>query len=226
MKSKLMKTILSTFIFAQTLFATSQKPNIVFVFCDDLGYGDIQCLNPERGKIPTPAVARLAKEGMIFSDAHTSSSVCSPTRYGLLTGRYNWRTRLQKGVVQGFAPCLIAPGRPTLATFLKGQGYHTAIVGKWHLDFQYADPETEKILKPKSKKSPAPLGSKIVDGPTTHGFDYYHGFHHSGHMKGIIENDRVIKHEDEIHMFPRLTQKAVAYLDDHAKINLWKSDQK
>jgi len=84
------------------------KPNIVFVFCDDLGYGDVQCLNPERGRISTPAIDRLAKEGMIFTDAHTSSAVCSPTRYGLLTGRYNWRTRLQSGVVQGYAPCLVS----------------------------------------------------------------------------------------------------------------------
>ena len=107
----------------------AQKPNIVFVLCDDLGYGDIQSLNPERGKILTPAVDRLASEGMIFTDAHSGSSVCSPTRYGLLTGRYSWRTRLQKGVVQGFADCLIAPGRLTVASFLKQQGYHTAILG-------------------------------------------------------------------------------------------------
>ena len=102
-----------------SLLSAAEKPNLVFVMCDDLGYGDIHCLNPELGKISTPAVDGLAKEGMIFSDAHSGSSVCTPTRYGLLTGRYSWRTRLQSGVVQGFKPCLIVEGRPTVASFLK-----------------------------------------------------------------------------------------------------------
>lgn len=118
------------FLLTLSFANAASKPNIVFVLCDDLGYGDIQCLNPEKGKIPTPAVDRLAREGMIFTDAHSGSSVCTPTRYGLLTGRYSWRTTQQKGVVQGFAPCLIAPDRPTVASFLKAQGYHTGIVGK------------------------------------------------------------------------------------------------
>lgn len=198
----------------QTLTA---KPNIVFVFADDLGYGDVQCLNTERGKVPTPASDRLAREGMIFTDAHSSSSVCTPTRYGLLTGRYNWRTRLQSGVVQGFAPCLIAPGRPTLASFLRDQGYHTGIIGKWHLDFQYADPKTGEVIKPKNNKVLAPIGSKIPDGPLHRGFDYYHGFHHARHMKVVIENDTVIEHDDEINMLPRLTRKAVEYIDGRSK---------
>ena len=77
----------------------SAKPNIVYILADDLGYGDVQCLNPERGKIETPQIDQLASEGMIFTDAHTSSSVCTPTRYGILTGRYNWRTRLQRFVL-------------------------------------------------------------------------------------------------------------------------------
>lgn len=194
-----------------------QRPNVVFVLCDDLGYGDIHCLNPERGKIATPAVDRLASEGMIFTDAHSGSSVCTPTRYGLLTGRYSWRTRLQRGVVQGFKPCLIAPDRPTVASLLKEQGYHTGIVGKWHLDFQYQDASTGETLKRKGKKTLAPVGSKIPDGPVHRGFDYYHGFHHAGDMKGVIENDTVIAHENEIHMLPRLTRKAVEYIDTRAK---------
>jgi arylsulfatase A-like enzyme len=102
--------------------ADAAKPNIVFVLCDDPGHGDVHCLNPERGKIATPGVDRLAREGMVFTDAHSGSYVCPPTRYGLLTGRYSWRTRLQRGVVQGFAPCLIAPDRPTVARFLKSKG--------------------------------------------------------------------------------------------------------
>ena len=200
-----------------TSFAQAQdKPNIVYVMCDDLGYGDVQCLNPERGKIPTPGIDRLASEGMIFTDAHSGSSVCTPTRYGIMTGRYSWRTRLQHGVVQGFNPCLIAEGRPTVAGYLKGQGYHTAIIGKWHLDFLYHDPDTGEEVKRKGKK-PAPVGSKIPDGPIHRGFDYYHGFHHAGNMKGVIENDTVIAHDDEINMLPRLTRKAVEYIDQRAE---------
>ena len=218
--------VLTSCLVAIAAASEPTKPNIVFVMCDDLGYGDIHCLNPERGKIPTPGVDRLAKQGMIFTDAHSGSSVCTPTRYGLLTGRYSWRTRLQRGVVQGFKPCLIAPDRPTVASFLKSQGYHTGIIGKWHLDFQYQDPTSGETLKrPRKQKGKGnkkkgglpPVGSKIPDGPIAHGFDFYHGFHHAGDMKAVIENDEVILHEDEINMLPRLTREAVGYIDDRAK---------
>jgi arylsulfatase A-like enzyme len=193
-------------------------PNIIVLLCDDLGYGDVQCLNPERGKIPTPHLDALAKSGMIFTDAHSASSVCTPTRYGLMTGRYPWRTTLQKGVVQGFAPNLIAADRPTVASFLKSQGYHTAILGKWHLNFLYTDPATgEKLDERKVPQGLAPVGSKIPDGPTSRGFDYFHGFHHAGDMECVIENDTVLEHDDPINMLPRLTKKAVAYLDERAK---------
>lgn len=196
--------------------ASSDKPNIVLILCDDLGYGDVQCLNPKRGKIKTPSVDKLATEGMIFTDAHSGSSVCTPTRYGLLTGRYSWRTKLQRGVVQGFAPNLIVEDRPTVASFLKTQGYHTGIVGKWHLNFQYVDPTTGTPIKKLGNKTPAPVGSTIPDGPVQRGFDYFHGFHHAGHMKGVIENEKVIAHDDEINMLPRLTGKAVEFIDQRA----------
>jgi len=205
------------FLFATAIAHANDKPNIVYVMCDDLGYGDIQCLNLDNGKIPTPSVDRLAAQGMIFTDAHSGSSVCTPTRYGLLTGRYGWRTTLQRGVVQGFAPNLIAANRMTVARFLKGQGYHTGVVGKWHLNFQYADPATGAILKRKGKKQLAPVGSKIPDGPLARGFDYFHGFHHAGDMKGVINDDEVIAHEDEINMLPRITRKSVEYIDARAK---------
>lgn len=121
--------------------SAASKPNIVFVLADDLGYGDVQVLNPEHGKIPTPHADKLASQGMRFSDAHSGSSVCTPTRYGLLTGRYSWRTKLQKSVLAGGDPCLIAEDRPTVGSFLQDQAYHTGIIGKWHLDFQYIDQE-------------------------------------------------------------------------------------
>lgn len=211
MKINLKKCIVALSLCSATLAA--EKPNIVFVLCDDLGYGDIKCLNPERGKIATPGVDRLAREGMIFTDAHSGSSVCTPTRYGLLTGRYSWRTKLQDGVVQGFDDNLIAEDRPTVASFLKQQGYHTGIVGKWHLNFNYQDSKSGQIIPKTKGRALAPIGSTIPDGPEKRGFNYFHGFHHAGSMKVVIEHDKVIAHEDEIHMLPRITQHSVDYIN-------------
>src|SRR5438309_2337602 len=98
--------------------AAEARPKVIFILCDDLGYGDLRCLN-RQGKIPTPNFDRIAAEGMIFTDAHSGSAVCSPTRYGLITGRYAWRSRLQQGVLGGLSPRLIEPGRMTVASFLK-----------------------------------------------------------------------------------------------------------
>jgi arylsulfatase A len=131
------RTILLAIILIPLLTAcAADKPNIVFILSDDQGYGDVSALNPE-GRIPTPNIDRLAREGMYFTDAHSASSVCTPTRYSILTGRYGWRTRLQKRVLAGFSPPLIAKDRLTVAEFLKQHGYHTAIIGKWHLGFDW-----------------------------------------------------------------------------------------
>lgn len=116
--------------------SAADRPNVVFILADDQGYGDVSSLNPE-SKIPTPQIDRLAREGMIFTDAHSSSGVCTPTRYSILTGRYHWRTRLQNGVLGGFSQPLIAPDRLTVADFLSRHGYYTACVGKWHLGFDW-----------------------------------------------------------------------------------------
>ncbi|MFZ9920170.1 MAG: sulfatase-like hydrolase/transferase, partial [Terrimicrobiaceae bacterium] len=192
---------LGVYAFSNPASAEQKPPNIIVLLCDDLGTGDVQCLNPERGKIPTPHLDALAKSGMVFTDAHSASAVCTPTRYGIMTGRYPWRTTLQHGVVQGFAPNLIAKDRPTVASFLKSQGYHTAILGKWHLNFLYTDPATGRNLSKKEfKKGLAPVGSKIPDGPTARGFDYFHGFHHAKDMQCVIEGDTVVEHDDEINM--------------------------
>jgi len=204
--------LLSLSLFFNVALFGAVKPNIVYVICDDLGYGDVHCLNPENGKIPTPHVDRLASEGMTFTDAHSGSSVCTPTRYGLLTGRYSWRTKLQKGVVTGFAPCLISKDRPTVATFLKDNGYHTAIIGKWHLNFRYLDPKSGEEYSRNKHKSP-PVGAKIPDGPIHRGFDYFHGFHHARNMEAVIINDQVVKHEDPINMLPRLTRESSKYIE-------------
>jgi len=144
--------------------AEAAKPNIVYILCDDLGYGDVKCLGGERSKIPTPNMDKLAAEGMIFTEAHSSSSVCTPTRYGLLTGRYNWRSKLQSGVLLEYAESLIPPQRLTVAGLLKQQGYATACIGKWHLGWHWPrQGEGFDFSKP------------ITEGPTSVGFDYYFG---------------------------------------------------
>jgi arylsulfatase A-like enzyme len=163
-------------------------PNIVVILADDLGYGDVQAYNPQRGKIPTPQIDRLASRGLMFTDGHSSSGVCSPSRYTLLTGRYHWRTRLQSGIVGVFGPPLIAPGRLTLAGLLRRQGYHTACVGKWHLGWDWpAGPGQAGLLQAKKGKDGGGpteeqksawreiFSRPIGGGPTAHGFDEYFG---------------------------------------------------
>ncbi|MEM0968277.1 MAG: sulfatase-like hydrolase/transferase, partial [Verrucomicrobiota bacterium] len=128
---------LGALMFVPALSA-ERHPNIIIVLADDLGWGDPQCYQ-EDSKIPTPAIDRLAAEGLRFTDAHTPSSVCTPTRYSLLTGRYAWRTRLKSGVLDGFAPPLIEEGEDTLASLLQRAGYATHCIGKWHLGLQWTD---------------------------------------------------------------------------------------
>ncbi|MBK1825518.1 sulfatase family protein [Haloferula rosea] len=164
------------------------KPNIVYILADDLGYGDVQCLNPERGKIPTPHMDKVAAEGMTFTDAHTTSSVCTPTRYSIMTGRYNWRTKLQKSVLNGYGETLIAADRLTVPGFLKENGYTTAMIGKWHLGLDIATIDGKKAspkngLKGKKGKGafpPAELSNidwkgTIKGGPVDLGFDSWFG---------------------------------------------------
>lgn len=117
----------------------ASRPNIVLILCDDLGYGDVRANYPD-SKIPTPHLDKLASEGMRFTDAHSPSSVCTPTRYGVLTGRYCWRTRLKSGVGNGYSPALIEPGRETIASLLKSKrNYRTGGFGKWHLGLGTAE---------------------------------------------------------------------------------------
>ncbi len=117
--------------------AKIEKPNVIYILADDMGYGDVGAYNTEC-KIKTPGLDRLASGGMMFSDAHTSSSVCTPTRYGILTGRYNWRSRLKSGVLTGKSKALIPTDRATVASLLKQNGYTTAFIGKWHLGWNWA----------------------------------------------------------------------------------------
>jgi arylsulfatase A-like enzyme len=127
-------SLFSTLTFAQKI----AKPNIVYILSDDLGIGDVSCYNSD-SKIQTPNIDKLASRGVIFTDAHSSSSVCTPTRYGILTGRYNWRTKLKSGVLFGYDISLLDPKRQTVASFLQTQGYYTGVVGKWHLGWDWAN---------------------------------------------------------------------------------------
>ncbi len=150
---------------------TAEKPNIVIILADDLGIGDPSAYNPD-SKVPTPNLDQVAAEGMRFNDAHSPSAVCTPTRYGLLTGRYSWRTRLKSGVLWGFSPALIEPERLTIASMLKQQGYFTAAVGKWHLGL--GDQEKTDYTKP------------LRPGPLEAGFDTFFGIPASLDMEPYV----------------------------------------
>ena len=154
-----------------------QPPNIVLILADDLGYGDLGSYN-EASKIPTPNLDFLATQGMRFTDAHSPSGVCTPTRYGVLTGRYAWRTNMTRGVLNGYSRSLIDLKRTTLASMLKKRGYATAAVGKWHLGLGDQQPtDYTRALRP---------------GPNDLGFDFFFGIPASLDMPPylFVENDR------------------------------------
>lgn len=171
----------------------NQAPNIIYILADDLGYGDIKSFNSE-GKIPTPNIDKMAENGIKFTDAHTSSAVCTPTRYGILTGRYNWRTPLKSFVLSGYSKSLIKQERVTIAEMLKIQGYNTAYIGKWHLGWDWKiQKEDGKINRDKLNAKPqVDFSAPITNGPSSHGFDYSFGFSGSLDMAPYvyIENDR------------------------------------
>ena len=180
-----------------------ELPNIVVVLADDLGYGDLSSFNPD-SKILTPHLDRMATEGMRFTDAHTSSSVCTPTRYGLLTGRYNWRTSLKKGVLSGISEALIPADRSTLASMLKASGYHTAFIGKWHLGWDWAiqNPDQARGGGYDMGNLEIDYSAPVSNGPAELGFDYSYG--HCGSLDMApyvyVENGMVTAPPDRITM--------------------------
>lgn len=174
--------------------AASRTPNIVVLLADDLGWGDLKCYNPE-SKIPTPNLDRLAADGLRFTDAHSPSAVCTPTRYGLLTGRYAWRTRLKSGVLWGYSPPLIENDRPTVATLLKSRGYVTAAIGKWHLGLGWptrAPAAFGDSLKPAADPALIDWNRPLSAGPCTVGFQTFFGIPASLDMVPylFVRNDR------------------------------------
>ncbi len=205
-----------------------------------MGYGDVSSYNPE-SKIQTPNMDRIAAEGLIFTNAHTPSSVCSPTRYGLLTGRYCWRTRLQKWVLAEFygdTP-LIEEDRMTIASMLRDKGYETACIGKWHVGISW----NTKNGRPASYEEEENIDftKPIIGGPLVRGFDYFFGTagcSTSDPPYCFIENNKTISIPgvmipEEIDRMPgvvtglmasdwsqedvdvKLTEKAVEFIESH-----------
>ncbi len=159
--------------------ANPSKPNIVFILADDLGYGSLNSYGADKKLIRTPHIDRIANAGMSFTDAYAPASICTPTRYSFVTGRYTWRTELKAGVVNPRDPLLPDPNRATIASWLKERGYNTAMIGKWHLG--YGD------------KTPVNLTGKLSPGPLDLGFTYHFSVpqNHGDKWGVYVENDRV-----------------------------------
>src|SRR5579871_5670826 len=164
----------------------AERPNIVFILADDMGYGDPKCFNPD-SKCNTPNIDRLATQGMRFTDAHAAGTVCIPSRYGLLTGRYPFR----EANLDPAKRALIDTGRTTIASLLREQGYRTRMIGKWHEGFVGGD----RFV----------YSQPLRGGPVDHGFDFFFGQHASLDIPPYfyIENDRCVAaptgHIDEHH---------------------------
>ncbi|MBI9018890.1 MAG: arylsulfatase [Phycisphaerae bacterium] len=171
--------------------ANAKSPNVIFILADDMGIGDVGCYN-DGSKIPTPNLDKLAKGGMMFKDAHTNSSVCTPTRYGIMTGRYAWRTERKNGVTQGFSKPLIKAEQMTVASFLKGKGYRNACIGKWHLGMDFTSNDGKEVEASTGKN--VDFNVPIKNGPIDVGFDYYFGISASLNMPphGFVENRKVL----------------------------------
>ncbi len=241
-----MKLILKRVLISSTLAlvpgpSSATHPNMIVILADDLGIGDVKCYGKELCKVDTPHMDQLARKGMQFTDAHTSSSVCTPTRYGLLTGRYNWRSTMKKGVLNGFSKALIPTTRETIPAFLKKQGYRTGCVGKWHLGMDF--PTTNGKPASSTAKNSGQLASKcnvkwdgtITNGPTALGFDYYFGISASLDYPPYIwiENGRFVgkataikafhrpgpAHKDfeDYDVLPTITRKSVEYIGKQSK---------
>lgn len=181
---------------------SKKQPNIIYVLTDDLGYGDISAYN-ELSKIQTPNIDNLATEGIQFTDAHTSSSVCTPTRYGILTGRYNWRSRLKSSVLTGKSKALIPNTRTTVASMLQQQGYETAFIGKWHLGWDWALKDSTNFGGSGWNANDfdnLDFSKPIKNGPKDLGFTYSYG--HSGSLDMApyvyVENGLVTQQPDSI----------------------------
>jgi arylsulfatase A-like enzyme len=221
---------------------SDRAPNLIYILADDMGYGDLSCLNPD-SRIRTQHLDRLAADGMSFTDAHATSAVCTPSRYSILTGRYNWRSNLKAGVNWGYSPRLVEAGRTTVASYLKERGYTTMCVGKWHLGWTWPRRRdaTEADRGNDVDTFDVDYTQAIADGPTTVGFDRFFGISASLDMPPYVyvEDDRVTAVPDRnidategkefwragpiapdfahADVLPTLTGKAVSFIDEQAQ---------
>jgi len=187
------------------IVAAPNKPNIVFVLFDDMGWGQPQSYN-EKSALRTPNLDRFAKDGMRFTDAHSAAAVCTPTRYGLLTGRYPSRIGKYGVLSSAYSKPIIPTDRLTVASLLKQNGYATACIGKWHLGMNWG------INKKTANEEAIPLGSKMTAGPNALGFDYFYGFTHARNIRTVIEQDTVIANVDPVDNQPMMIKKTVEWL--------------
>ena len=183
MKLTQLPFFLLSFFFFQSCELSPKKiihPNIIYILADDLGYGDLSIYN-EASKIKTPHLDQLARQGMRFMDMHSTSSVCTPTRYSILTGEYAWRTSLKMGVLWSYGPLMIPDEKETVAKLLKRNGYQTAVVGKWHLGLDWqlkSDPQPNQVIQndwgliTDYKEEIIDFSKNPTKGPTQVGFDY------------------------------------------------------
>lgn len=185
-----------------------KPPNILYILADDLGFGDVRFLNPVRGKIASPNIDRLATQGMTFTDAHSGSAVCTPTRYGILTGRYAWRSKLQRGVLLPYDPPLIPTQRLTVPAMLKQRGYATACIGKWHLGWNW--PRENSVIR---------FDRPVTGGPTELGFDSYFGTDVPNYPPYcFIRNDRTVG-------IPSVPKPKTMYGSDGIMLPGWKLEE-
>ncbi len=169
----------------------NKKPNVIYILADDMGYGDISALN-ENSAFTTPNYDSLCKDGICFTDAHSTSAVCTPSRYGILTGRYNWRSKLKSNVLGGYSDHLIMPEIKTVATMLSDNGYHTACIGKWHLGMDFGKSEDFTEKKGFANCDGIDFTATIDNAPVDAGFDYFYGISASLDMPPYvyIENNK------------------------------------
>lgn len=195
--------------FAQSSEKFFVKPNVIFILADDMGYGDISCYNPN-ARIQTPNIDGLADAGLRFTAGHSTSSVCTPSRYSILTGRYNWRTSLKQGVLGAYSPPLIPSSRMTIADLFKQNGYRTACIGKWHLGLEYTTSDNKAAqFNAKDGTTNIQFDKPLKQSPNDLGFDYYYGVAASLDMPPYmyIENKKFIQRYDTIKGDPKFINK-------------------
>ncbi len=211
-------------------------PNIIFILADDLGYGDVEVYNPE-SKIPTPYLNKLAEEGITFTNAHAPAAVCTPTRYSILTGKYPWRSRLKQGVLWVWDKPLISEREFTLPKMLRERGYHTALIGKWHLGWNWPTIDGKPASLENEGRN-VDFKKKVTGGPLATGFHYYYGDDVPGFPPHtFMENERAAIFPEDWYegppgisgpgapgwtyeaLLPAITQKAIAYIKDQVRNN-------